>query len=84
MLGCQMLMCVRILYNILRVMLRAPAVPCTCTAILAGGAHNIPVAHHVILVRGYIRALPLRGREEGGNWMHERKSEKPDKRTRVS
>jgi hypothetical protein len=51
----------------------APAVP--CTAVLAGGAHIIPEVQHAMLIRGCIRALPLRGRGEGGNWTHERKSE---------
>ena len=49
----------------------APTVP--CTAVLVRGAHNIPEVQYVL--RGYIRALPLRGRGEGGNWAHERKSE---------
>ena len=35
----------------------------------------MPEVQHVILIRGYVRALPLRGRGEGGNWTHERKSE---------
>jgi hypothetical protein len=51
----------------------APAVP--CTAVLAGGAHDTPEVQHVMPTRGYIRALPLRGRGEGGNWTHERKPE---------
>ena len=54
-------------------MMCVPAVP--YTAVLAGGAHNTPEAQHVMPMRGYIRALPLRGRGEGGNWTHERKSE---------
>jgi hypothetical protein len=54
---------------------RAPTVP--CTAVLVRGAHEMPEAQYqyVLPVRGYIRALPLRGRGEGGNWTHERKSE---------
>jgi hypothetical protein len=54
-------------------MMCAPTAP--CTAVLAGGAHDVPEARHVMLTRGQIRALPLRGRGEGGNWTHERKSE---------
>ena len=54
-------------------MMCAPTVP--CTAVLTGGAHNMPEAQRAMLIRGYVRALPMRGRGEGGNWAHERKSE---------
>jgi hypothetical protein len=56
----------------------APTVP--CTAVLAGGAHNIQEVQHVILIRGYIRALPLRvarqgaGKEETGRMNENQKT----------
>jgi hypothetical protein len=39
------------------------------------GAHDTPEAQRVMPTRGCVGALPLRGRGEGGNWTHERKSE---------
>jgi hypothetical protein len=48
------------------------------TAVLVRGAHAISETQYVILIRGCARPpLRVRGRGEGGNRAHERKSENP-------
>jgi hypothetical protein len=52
-------------------MMCAPAVP--CTAVLAGGAHNIPEVQHVIPYVVILGPFPCEAEGNEENWTHERK-----------